>query len=135
MGWKRLQEKLQASSRKQLAVKFSTKIAKSPLIKRLDKHLNLGSFKQSGNQSLAGVAPNVNLREHVTQKPLLSANKVAHYSFETQRRHHQKSKTVVSVAPQKGLVYSKIEKMCNSLNLGKHWIYLQTIRGCPKLDR
>ena len=32
---------------------------------------------------LAGVAPELNLREHVTHMPLPSANKVAHSGFET----------------------------------------------------
>ena len=45
---------------------------------------------------LAGVAPEVNLRKHVTCMPLPSANKAAYSGFET-----QKSKTGVSVAPQK----------------------------------
>ena len=54
----------------------------------------------------AGVAPEVNLSEHVTSMPLSSANKAAHFGFETQRRRHQKSKTGVSVAPQKGLMSS-----------------------------
>ena len=40
--------------------------------------------------------------------PLSSKNKAAHSGFETQRRRHQKSKTGVSVAPQKGLMSSKI---------------------------
>ena len=39
--------------------------------------------------------------------PLPRVNKAAHPGFETQRRCHQKSKTVVSVAPQKGLLFSK----------------------------
>ena len=51
---------------------------------------------------LAGVAPEVNLGEHVTYMPLSSVNKVAHSGFETQN-----SKTGVSVAPQKGLMSSK----------------------------
>ena len=55
----------------------------------------------------AGVAPEVNLREQVTHTPLPSAHKAAHHGFGTQRRHHQKSKTGVSVAPQKGLMSSK----------------------------
>ena len=54
----------------------------------------------------AGVAPEVNLREHVTSTPPLSVNKVAHSRFETQRRRHEKSKTGVSVAPQKALMSS-----------------------------
>ena len=53
---------------------------------------------------LACVSPEVNLREHVTHTPLPSWNKTAHSGFETQRRRHQKSKTGVSVAPQKGLM-------------------------------
>ena len=36
----------------------------------------------------AGVAPEVNLRECVTYKPLPSVNKDAHSDFETPRRHH-----------------------------------------------
>ena len=55
---------------------------------------------------LAGVAIEVNLREHPSCMFLPSANKAAHSGFETQRCH-QKSKTGVSVALQKGLVSSK----------------------------
>ena len=54
----------------------------------------------------AGVAPEVNLSN------LLHAGDKArkggiHPGFETQGRHHQKSKTGVSVAPRKGLMSSK----------------------------
>ena len=52
----------------------------------------------------AGVAPEVNLWVCVTHMPPPSVNKAAHSGFETQRRHHQKSKTGVSVAPQEGHV-------------------------------
>ena len=45
--------------------------------------------------------------ERVTSTPSPCANKAVHSGFETQRRRHQKSKTGVSVAPQKGLVSSK----------------------------
>ena len=48
----------------------------------------------------AGVAPEVNLR--ITQ---VRKHMGIHLGFET--RHHQKSKTVVSVAPRKGLMSSK----------------------------
>ena len=41
---------------------------------------------------LAGVAPEVNLSKHVTCTPLPSANKAAYSGFETQRRHHRKTK-------------------------------------------
>ena len=47
-----------------------------------------------------GVAPEVNLREHISHTPPQSLNKAVRSGFETQRRHHQKSKTGVSVAPQ-----------------------------------
>ena len=56
---------------------------------------------------LAGVAPEVNLRNNISCMLLPSTNKVAHLGFETQGRHHQKYKTGVSVAPQKGLISSK----------------------------
>ena len=52
---------------------------------------------------LAGVTPEVNLRECATHMVVPSVNKAAHSGFETQRRLHHKSKTGVSVAPQKDL--------------------------------
>ena len=52
---------------------------------------------------LTGVAPEVDLREHVTHTPLPSV----HPGFESKMRCHQKSKTGLSVAPQKGLMFSK----------------------------
>ena len=54
----------------------------------------------------AGVRPEVNLS--VTHTPLPSVNKAAQPGFETQSICHQKSKTEVSVAPQKGPISSKI---------------------------
>ena len=42
-----------------------------------------------------GVAPEMNLRERMSPP---SVNKAAHIAFETQRRHHQKSKTGVTGA-------------------------------------
>ena len=57
---------------------------------------------------LAGVTPDVNLKEYLSCTPLPSVNKAIHSSFETQGRHHQESKTGVSVAPQKGIMSSKI---------------------------
>ena len=56
---------------------------------------------------LAGVTPDVSIRENVICMPPPSANKVAHSGFETQKRLHKKSKTGVSVAPQKGLMSSQ----------------------------
>ena len=44
------------------------------------------------NKRLAGVTPEVNLRECVTRTPPPSANKVAYSDFETQSRRHQESK-------------------------------------------
>ena len=54
-----------------------------------------------------GVTPEANIREHILCTPLPSVNKAAHSGFEIQRRHHQISKTGVSVTPQKGLMSSK----------------------------
>ena len=56
---------------------------------------------------LASDAPELNLRELTSCMPLPSASKAVHSGCETQRRHHQKSKTEVSVAPQKGLISFK----------------------------
>ena len=54
----------------------------------------------------AGATPEVNLSNplHAGEKARMQG---IHPGFETQGRHHQKSKTGVSVAPQKGLVSSK----------------------------
>ena len=58
----------------------------------------------------ASVAPEVNVRN-----PVHAADKAhkggINLCFETQGRCHQKSKTGVSVAPQKGLMSSKHEKI------------------------
>ena len=64
----------------------------------------------------AGVAPEVTFMERVTHTPPPSANKAAHSGFETQWRRHQKSKTEVSVAPQKGLKFSKLKKIIEHYN-------------------
>ena len=66
-----------------------------------------GSAAMPTTKRSAGVAPEVSFRECVTCMSLPSMNKVAHSGFETQRRHHQKSKIGVSVTPQKGLMSSK----------------------------
>ena len=63
----------------------------------------------------AGVTPEVNLRNFVTYMPLPIVNNAEHSGFETQGRHHQKSKTRASVPPQKGLMSSKNFK--NILNV------------------
>ena len=69
------------------------------------------------SKRLAGATPEVNPRECVTHTPLPGVNKVAHSGYETRGDifysdgfyilHHQKSKTGVSVASQKGLMSSK----------------------------
>ena len=67
----------------------------------------IGSAAMLAIKRLAGIVPEVNLRECVTYMPPPSENKTAHSGFETQRQHHQKSKTEISVAPQQRLVSSK----------------------------
>ena len=57
----------------------------------------------AGHQEVSRCHTEVNLREWVTCMLLPSANEGAHSGFETQRRCHQKSKTGVSVTPQKVL--------------------------------
>ena len=57
---------------------------------------------------------NIVFEKHVRLPPP-SVNKTSHSGFETQRRCHQKSKTGLSVAPQKGLKSSKkffFKKLC-----------------------
>ena len=45
-----------------------------------------------------------------------------HPGFETQRIHHQKSKTWISVAPQKGLMSSKFfsKSLCGRAGISLH---------------
>ena len=50
-----------------------------------------------------GVTPEVNIRECISCMPPQSLNKAAHSGFETQRRHHQKSKTGHKWPHKKGL--------------------------------
>ena len=64
----------------------------------------IGLAAMLASKTLEGVGPKKNLREHVTHTPPPSANMATHSGFETQMRCHQKSKTGVSVAPQKGLI-------------------------------
>ena len=63
----------------------------------------------------AGVAPKMNLRITTGEK---ACKQGIHPGFETQSRHHQKSKTGVSLAPQKGLVSSKKLKKGTSEDMG-----------------
>ena len=59
-----------------------------------------GSAAKLAVKSSAGLAPEVNLRNslHTGDK---TCEPGIHPGFETQGRHHQKSKSGVSVAPQK----------------------------------
>ena len=61
----------------------------------------------------AGVAQEVNLSEHVTCTPPPSM--LPTLALKHRERHHQKSKTRVSVAPQKGLMSSQIKKKQKNL--------------------
>ena len=65
-----------------------------------------GSAAMLTSVQSAGVKPEVNLRMTQVTKHV----KGIHPGFETQGRRQQKSKTGVSVAPQKELMSSKIKK-------------------------
>ena len=59
-----------------------------------------------------GVTPEANLREYISCTPLPNAIKATH--SETQRRHHQKSETGVSVAPKMDIyIHQKLKKRMN----------------------
>ena len=58
----------------------------------------------------AGVAPEVNLKDHTSYTPPASANKVAHSGLETQRRCHQKLKTGYRWPHKRTRVYQKFKK-------------------------
>ena len=72
----------------------------------------------------AGVTPEVNLMEYVIQTSAKSVKKAAHSGFETQRRHHHKSKTGVTVAPHEGLMSSKNFKKKNPPKIKKKNVLL-----------
>ena len=75
----------------------------------------------------AGVTPEVNLKQCLTWKYPPSANKAAHSCFEAQMRHHQKSKTRVSVAIRKGLKSFKgFKKTKNLLYVVGHELVSQS---------
>ena len=77
-----------------------------------------GSAAMLAAKRLVGVAPEVNLMEYVPHMLLPIVNKADHSGFETQRRHHQKTKTGVSVAPQKGPTSSKKFKKQECIPVG-----------------
>ena len=89
-------------------------------------------------ERLAGVTPDVNLGESVTCIPLPSMNKAVYYGFETQERCHQKSKPLVSVAPQKGLISTKNLKLKTLLQsvfkfICNHLVLCDPLRFTPPL--
>ena len=81
-------------------------------------HVEMWSAAMLATKRSAGVTPEVNLRNslHAGDK---ACKRGIRPVFETQGRHHQKFKTRVSVAPQKGLMSSKFifKKMMTSKNL------------------
>ena len=81
----------------------------------------------------AGVTPEVNLRECVTHKPLPSVNKTDHSGFETQRTHHQKSKTGISMAPHKGLQHFFLKKGVHEAS-NVSYKYLNILKRHGKLE-
>ena len=60
---------------------------------------------------LQDLTPEVDIEEHVIHIPLTSVYQTAHSGFETQRKHHQKTKTGISVVP--------INLLCPSKNFKK----------------
>ena len=78
-----------------------------------------GSAAMLASKRLAGVTSQVNLKERETHTSLPIVNKATYSAFKTKRRHHQKSKTVVSVAPQEGLMSSNFFKKRSNGNVFK----------------
>ena len=62
---------------------------------------------KNGSAAMLATKRSAGIREHTLQMPWPSVKEAVHSGFETQRRHHQKSKTGVSVAPQKEIMSSK----------------------------
>ena len=88
----------------------------------------IGSAAMLAAKRLAGVAPEVNLREHVTHMPLASVNKTAHSGFKTQRRHHQKYKIGVSVTYVLQIFFYKNGLICDTV-IGWNLAICNGVRG------
>ena len=86
-----------------------------------------GSTAMLAVKRLAGVAPELNLNEHVTDTPLPRANKAAHSGFESQRRHYQKSKRGVTVAYKLDLCPSKIKKKTFNRRLYDSYVFMSEV--------
>ena len=56
---------------------------------------------ENGSAAMLATKRSAGIREHTLQMPWPSVKEAVHSGFETQRRHHQKSKTGVSVAHKK----------------------------------
>ena len=80
------------------------------------------------SKNSAAVAPEVNLMKFVTRMPLSSMNKAARAGFRTDRRCCQKTKTGVSVAPQKKTFFYQKEFhrrrsiMCEPYFTTREWV-------------
>ena len=78
---------------------------------------------------LTGVTPKEDFWECVTRMPLPSTKQAAHSCFKTERRHHQKSKTGVSLAHKKDLdlCFAKIKKGLALHSMMKLKFYLNRV--------
>ena len=67
-----------------------------------------GSSVMLGTKRSAGVAPEVNLREHVTHIPLPSVNKAAHCGFESQEMSPEVQNRGISGPTKRTYILQKI---------------------------
>ena len=84
-----------------------------------NKHVGKQTATMLAIKKLAGVTLDVNLKECISHMSLPNVNQAVHSGFETQRRHQQKSKTGVSVAPQK---WHFLQFFFKKAFLGKYFI-------------
>ena len=83
-------------------------LIKSSILPVLKQACDKATGCRAGYQDVSRCCTRGESQKHISHMPPPSVNKVAHSGFETQRRCHQKSKTGVSVAPQKRLMSSKM---------------------------
>ena len=105
-----------------------TEISRSNPLSYLCWNMHVGkqSAAMLAAKRSAGVAPDVNLREHISCAPLPTANKAAHSGFETQRRCHQNSKWGVQWPHKKNLCPPIIFKKICTEHCGKSQRKLHT---------
>ena len=82
--------------------------------------------EEMGSAAMLATKRSVDVAPQVAHRPPPSANKATYPGFETQWKHHQKSKTGVLVAPQKRHIDAKtfFKNLSKYLEVDESFLYL-----------